>query len=575
MIGSAADIELRSLEDLYEELSRRHHIVRWVGTQSLSDGSRTERYEFVHALYRQVLYDRQLPGRRTRMHRQIGEHLVAMHAQRIEEVVPELAHHFEQAADWPRAIEYLQRAAEIAGRRYAHRQADAMLARALELMSHLSKAQRAQTEPQLLATLAAHRSAAVDMRTIETYETLAARAADYGLIDVQARALVDLSYFLSLTSAKRGLEVAQRALQLSAGQDLGMRTRTRTACAFRRLSVSGWNTQDALEFRAGLAELGESHGLPALDSDLLEDSHVRFLSGEYREARRLALEVGAKGLEPGANPHLRIEFYRADALAPLTLVFLGEWGAALKEFAAAMAEARKNANDHGILWLQVHQGWLHLHALDFRSVLEICQSALAHLRDPALRNAPQLRRALIFSGLASAAVGDYARALEDFSAAASDMDRQTGVFDWYWRMPLAAGLTELWLATGDRVRARLEAERFLEMSLATEERTWQGLAWETNARVALADRDHARARDCIGKAVSTVQGFEVPLAAWQVHATAAHIDEESRNLESARSHRAISRATILRLANSLPEEEPLRKIFLSAPAVARVLSRDS
>jgi hypothetical protein len=119
------------------------------------------------------------------------------------------------------------------------------------------------------------------------------------------------------------------------------------------------------------------------------------------------------------------------------------------------------------------------------------------------------------------------------------------------------------------------SERFLDLALATAERTWQGLAWEINARVALANRDHARARDCIGKAVSTVQGFEVPLAAWRVHATAAHIEEESGNLESVRSHREISRATILRLANSLPEQEPLRQIFLSAPAVARILNSDS
>jgi hypothetical protein len=68
-----------------------------------------------------------------------------------------------------------------------------------------------------------------------------------------------------------------------------------------------------------------------------------------------------------------------------------------------------------------------------------------------------------------------------------------------------------------------------------------------------------------------VQGFEVPLAAWKVHATAAHIEEESGYLESARLHRDVSRATIMQLANSLPEQEPLRKIFLSAPAVARVL----
>jgi DNA-binding winged helix-turn-helix (wHTH) protein/tetratricopeptide (TPR) repeat protein len=571
VISCAADIDSRGLEDLYEELSRRHHIVRWAGAQSLPDGSATERYEFVHVLYRQVLYDRQLPGRRARLHRQIGERLAAMHAQAMEEVVPELAYHFEQAADWSRAIEYLQWAADIAGRRYAHRQADAMLTRALELVGNLPEDQRARTEPQLLATLAAHRWAGWDVHVIETLETLAARAAHYGLIDVQVRALVDLSYLLSLSSAERCLEATQRALRLSAGQNPAMRARTRTACAFRRLTVSGWNPQDAHEFREGLAELDERHGLPALASQ------IRWLSGEYREARRIALEIRTKLLDPGANPNLRVEYERASTLAPLTLFFLGEWGEALKEYATARAEAQKNANEHYILWFRLHQAWLHLHAQDFRGVLAICDSALELLRDPALRNAPPagLRRVLILSGSASAAVGDTARAVGDLSAAASDMDRQTLLFDWYWRMPLAAGLTELWLAKGDGVRARLEAERFLDVALATAERTYQGLAWEANARVALANRDHARAQDCIAKAVSTVRGFEVPLAAWPVHGTAAHIEEESGNLESARSHRELSRATILRLANSLPEQEPLREIFLSAPAVLRILSWDS
>jgi hypothetical protein len=352
-----------------------------------------------------------------------------------------------------------------------------------------------------------------------------------------------------------------------------MRTRTRAICAFRRLSVRGWNTHDALEFRTGLAELRHGRDFAALDLNRLEEGHFLFLSGEYREARRLALEVRAKWLQPGANPDLRIEYYRADALALLSLVFLGEWGAALTEFAAAMAEARKNANENNILWLQVHQAWLHLHALDFRSTLAISQSALELLRDPALRAAPppQLRRALICCGSASAAIGDYARALEDFSTARSEMDRQTVFLDWYWHMPIASGLTELWLAKGDGVRARLGAERLLDLALATEERTWHGLAWEINARVALANRDEARARDCIARGVSTVHGFEVPLAAWRIHATAAHLEGESGNFESARMHLNLSRATIMQLANSMKQREPLRESFLSAPAVAQVL----
>jgi DNA-binding winged helix-turn-helix (wHTH) protein/tetratricopeptide (TPR) repeat protein len=580
LLSGAADIEARNLEDLYEELSRRHNIVKWVGTESLPDGSGAERYEFVHALYRQVLYDRQLQGRRARLHRLIGERLATLYAQNIEEVVPELAYHFEQAAEWPRAIEYLQRAADIAGRRYAHQQADSMLTRALELVNNLPEAERVRTEPQLLAILAAHRWAGWDVRVIETLESLVARAADYGLIDIQARALVDLSFFLSLISAERCLEVVQRALRLSAQQDPAMRTRTRSACAFRRLSVCGWNAQDALEFREGLAELGKHHGLPALVSDLVDDSFIRWSSGEYREGRRLALEARAKLLELGANPNSNIEYEIASAMAPFNLIFLGEWGEALKEYATAIAWAQKNANYHYLQWLRAQQAWLHLQAMDFKGVLAICESALSLIRNSALRPAPgwpigfprQVRNALICSALASAALGDYARALEDFSTASSEMDRQTVIFDWYWRMPLAEGITGLWLATGDRSRAQLEAERFLEISLATADRHWQGLAWEVNSRVALENRDLPRARDCIAKALATVQGFEVPLAAWRVHATAARIHEESGNLEAAHSHRDISRVTILRVANSLPGQEPLRESFLSAPAVARILN---
>ncbi len=575
VVGSAVDHDSSSLEDLYEELSRRHHIVRWAGTQSLPDGSATQRYEFVHALYRQVLNDRQLPARKARLHRQIGERLAAIYAQRMEEVVPELAYHFEQAGDWPRAIEYLRHAADIAARRYAHPQVDSMLVQALQLVRHLAEPQCAQVEPKLLACLAAHRTAAFDGRAVETYEALAARAADFGLIDVQVRALLDLSLMLSFASAERCLELVQRALQLSVHQEPAMRTRTRTSCAFRRMTVSGWNAQDAYEIRVGLAELGKRQDLPALDSDLLEASQHYWESGEYREGRRLALEVRAKGLEPGNDP---IEYERAGFLAALNLFFLGEWGAALKEFVAGIVGARKNADDRHTRRAWIHQAWLHLNALDFRGV----HSALALLRDPAFCTTSgkaigypaQLRRALILSGSASVGLGDYASALKALSRAASEMDRQPVFLDWYWQMPLAAGLTELWLATGNRDRAQREAVRFLDKALATEERTWRGLAWEINARVALENRDHARARECIGKAVSTVEGFEVPLAAWRVHATAAHIEEEAGNLESARSHRESSRVTILALANSLREQQPLRETFLSAPAVARILTLD-
>ena len=162
-------------------------------------------------------------------------------------------------------------------------------------------------------------------------------------------------------------------------------------------------------------------------------------------------------------------------------------------------------------------------------------------------------------------------ALEHLLTARNAMDQQMVIIDWYWRMQLQSGLTELWLAKKDLELARSEAERFLEVTLATAERTWQALAWEANARVAMAQLDTSRARECVTSALSTMEGFEVPLAAWRVHATAAELYGGGESSEAAEHHRELSRATILKLADSLPAEEPLRKTFLSAPSVRQVL----
>src|SRR5207245_2551701 len=85
-------------------------------------------------------------------------------------------------------------------------------------------------------------------------------------------------------------------------------------------------------------------------------------------------------------------------------------------------------------------------------------------------------------------------ASEHLLAARSEMDRRPVIHDWYCRMMLEEALTEVWLAKGDLTHARPEAERFLELTLATAERTWQARAREASARVAIAECDLHRAQ---------------------------------------------------------------------------------
>ena len=152
------------------------------------------------------------------------------------------------------------------------------------------------------------------------------------------------------------------------------------------------------------------------------------------------------------------------------------------------------------------------------------------------------------------------------------MDRSSIIVNWFWRMRLESALSELWLAKGDLNQARSQAENFLTITMATAEHTWQALAWEVNARVAIAELDRARAQDCIAKGLSATEGFEVPLAAWRIHATAFELCQNLGDRDSAERHLALSRDTIIKLANSLPAEEVLlRQTFLSSPMVRRIL----
>jgi hypothetical protein len=79
----------------------------------------------------------------------------------------------------------------------------------------------------------------------------------------------------------------------------------------------------------------------------------------------------------------------------------------------------------------------------------------------------------------------------------------------------------------------------------------------------------------IAKAVQEMEGYEVPLAHWRVHATAAELYRRRGNRDLAERHRELSRATIMKLANSLPAEEPLRTTFLSAPMIRKILGDKS
>jgi DNA-binding winged helix-turn-helix (wHTH) protein len=569
----AAGMDVRAHEECCEALSRRAQFVRMASSRELPNGDIVQRYSFVHALYREVLYERQSPARRAVRHRRIGERLEEVFAAALDEVTPELAHHFEKGADWVRAVKYLRHAAEMGADRGSIEGANDNLQHALALAAKLPRGDRACAETEILDAIADMYLGTFDPRAVEVLMLLRERAAEYGMIDAEAKASVDLCHPLAWASGDQALEVIDQALRLGEAQtDPLIRASTRAGCMVRRIWTRGWNDDDADECRRALAEircLADPHDAAWR---VLDCNFVDYFSSEYRRAADDAvasLSILAKG--PHHSTYLSYAHSLKELSVSWSFTLLGEWGAALREVDAGIALAEKNGDPYRSHTLLMSRAWTLLWATDFSGVRAITDSLLPALQ----QRAPWRRFCLVMAGVAESELGNHERALDRLLLAGEEMDRHMTLGDWYWRLMQRWALTNLWLSRGDVLRAAEHAEAFLASATATAERTWQALAWETNARLALRTSDSHRAQALIERALAAIDGCEAPIAAWQVHATAADI-ARARGDSRAAQHSAASRNTILKLAESLgPDEHSLRRTFLSAPAVARMLDGET
>jgi DNA-binding winged helix-turn-helix (wHTH) protein len=561
LIGAAvADVAPDTFEESLEGLARKHRVVRQAGVRHHRHGT-FACYEFVHVLFRQVVYGRMGPARRKRLHLSMAEKAEALTAYSEAEVVAELAYHFEEGEDWLRAVKYLRLAADIAGRRFEPMQAAAIMEHALELMRRLPEADRASTELEILERLGAIYVVRFDPRSVSAYEAMIERARHYGRIDIEIRGEFAMGLQLHRVSAERYVASLERALKCSAQQKSPERERTQRAYRLYRL-FANWNAVDAEDLVTEYAEVRRS-GEPIDLRLLMFYSLLHYYSARYHEAIRLAKEAFDRTMrESGQNPYFSDIFMMYQQMISPMHTFAGEWGIGLREAVTHAETATKNGN-----LVQANGGaradlaWLHVQALDFDCAYEICESLLPFLNSPLLLGRKRFCR--VIAALADLGRARYDCSLEELQAVRDEMLKNPMMQDRHSRMFLGWGLTNVWLAKGDLEQARGAGEAFLKIVL--NDRTWEALALEANARVRIAERNLDAAQDYIDAALKLVEEFELPLAHWRVHGTAADLQMRLGNRDLAHVYRERSRGTILKLADSLPPGERLRTVFLSAP----------
>jgi class 3 adenylate cyclase len=337
------DVPEAQLLDLLEEA---------LGAQLIAErkGEGAGTYDFTHALIRQTLYEELSTPRRVLLHRQIGESLEQLYADNTDAHLPELAHHFYQAApggDVQKAIDYARRAGDRAMSQFAWEEAANQYELALQAMD-LAGATDPVTRCSVLASLASARGATLDPEAVATAQRAFDAAEATGDAELMARVALDYVRTLDRGGVLPVLQAAPalgRALAARGAGDSPVTARLLAWLAYARFSGSpgGITPRDEGQLRDGVAEaraMADRTGNSGARIDVLDRTYWALMTPATTRQR---LDLANEWLQLAKDVGDRRQVLAALNFRLLALAELGDMDAvwAESEAACGLADATR------------------------------------------------------------------------------------------------------------------------------------------------------------------------------------------------------------------------------------------
>jgi len=554
-------------EETCERFAERQQFLRPGRASGVLGGTQSAHYEFRHSLYREALYRRVPPAQRSRLHR-----LLAEKAQELSgpdatlELASELALHFEQGRQFEPAARYLILSAENAARRYAHRDATAILEHALGLLSGVSADPARDLEIEIRERISDARYAVGDLDgSAEADGIVVALAEQRALKVAQVNALTRLARVMAFSDPDACVALCERAVRVCATHDDPLlQARTEMLAGTWHIITNGWSKQQADRCAAARRKIGELLGpeKPAYYEILY--AHVQALHGEYRDA----YEIARSGLEKAAETHSLVVYLSCLSSLALALMHLGWWGELRGAVESGMELAEKNGNQPWRGLFAAMLGWLHMQAFDFAGARQIAENLLeTHVEEPAGQVRTMAMLTIAYADLANGQPGD---ALKLFLQVRDRQPTPKFFLQWYWRMIAEFGLVGAYLDLDDLQHASAAADQFLEDALTTEDPALRAPAWEAMARVAMRKGDLPRALECMEQAFASIQNHDLPSVSWRLHASAARLQTELGDLGKTERHNVEASSSLNRAAASFGGNDPLRLSLLKAAETLKI-----
>jgi len=567
-VASMLDSGVAEVEDICERLTHRQQFLRPGRAAGVLGAAQSAHYEFRHSLYREALYRRVPEGQRARWHRRLAERAAELLSDSTGMAAPdsalelasELALHFEQGRDFERAARYLILSAENAGRRYAHRDAAAILEHASGLLSGIAPDTARMLQIELLERISDARYAVGDLDgSAEADGAVIALAEERGLKAVQVNALTRLARVLAFSDPDACVTVCERAVRVCGAQDDPLlQARTEMLAGTWQIITNGWSKHQADRCDAARKKISELLGpeKPAYHEILY--AHVQALHGEYRDA----YEIARSGLERAAETRSLVVYLSSLSSLALALMHLGWWGELRGAVESGMELAEKNGNQPWRALFSAMLGWLHMQAFDFTGARRIAESLLeTHVEEPAGQVRTMAILTIAYVDLAS---GQPDRAQQLLLKVRERQRTPKFFLQWYWRMISEFGLVGAYLQSGNTEEASIAAEQLLENALTTADPALRAPAWDAMARVAAEKGEVARALECMEQAFASLERHDLPSVAWRLHATAAHLHMQMRDFDVSEHHCLEAASSLKRAAASFGESDPLRRSLMDA-----------
>jgi serine/threonine protein kinase/tetratricopeptide (TPR) repeat protein len=546
------------LEESLARIGKSHRLIETVGEEELPDGTVATRYRFAHALYQNSLYGDLVNKRRLMLHQQAGEQLLSHYGKRAPQIATQLAIHFEQGRDFPRAIEYLVHAGDHAAKLYGYAEAERHYTHALSLVQKLS----AESQPGHLTTLY-HKRGTVNhalsdfSQAAKDFTNMLEQARALDSLELQSTALNALtmslffSHRLDETVARAGeaLEVAERA-----GSEK-LRVETMFLIGLKHLCYGELKEAKRLLDEVVATSRKLNHK-PGLLCGLTWRACLHFFQSEYELAVAMAKDA------------LKLASELRDGFLMLTSLFFlglsqgnqGKMSASLATLNDALDKARRNGD---LFWHPRYPnciGWIYRELYDFESARKYNEDGIDVSRRHHVLEAEA--NSLINRGIDYTHTGDHEKTAHAFHEVRDIFDRDAW-FRWRYNIRLEAAMAEHWLRQGDLGKAREFVERLMATATEHEVHKYIAVAHHLMAKVSIAAGELPEAEKHLDAALSELQDYPVPLVTWKVHADRARLKLQMGNAVGAQEAAAQASAIVSSIAANVSDEK-LRTIFLNA-----------